>query len=129
MTTAMRLSLIFGLVFLASTVAVSAQNSPLGGGLDMTIKPSDALGAESEAGRPAAEEEERKDVIRGSEKWRRMERIEAQGGERADLSKRSSRDVKMSPVIGGRRQAGNPERYGDDVKRRVPFGLEFMREF
>ena len=58
-----------------------------------------------------------------------MEQIEAQDGKRADMSEALNKKLRVNPVIGGRRQAKNPYRPDDDVKRRLPFGWEVMREF
>lgn len=120
---------LFSLTIAISADTVHSQTAPFEGGLDMTIELHDALepdrGEELPADPPSQDDKQ----LRNSDKWRQMERIEAQGGERADLSRRTSKDVRMSPVVGGRRQAGNPERFGDDAKPRLPFGLEFMREF
>ncbi|MEC8774646.1 MAG: hypothetical protein VXX79_07335 [Pseudomonadota bacterium] len=58
-----------------------------------------------------------------------MEQIEAQDGKRADMSEALNKKLRVNPVIGGRRQAENPYRPGVDVKRRLPFGWEYMREF
>ncbi len=58
-----------------------------------------------------------------------MEQIEAQDGKRADMSEALNKKLRVNPVIGGRRQAEIPYRPGDDVKRRLPFGWEYMREF
>jgi len=96
-----------------------------GGGLNMSIESSAVIEPE----KPAAEPPKPAADPRQSPEWQRMERIEAQGGERADMSEALNKKLSVNPVIGGRRQAGNPERPGDDVKRRLPFGLEFMREF
>lgn len=58
-----------------------------------------------------------------------MEQIEAQNGKRADMSEALNKKLRVNPLIGGRRPAGNPYRPGDDVKRRLPFDLEVVREF
>ena len=98
-------------------------------GLDMTIDPRTVIDRDEFEELPSAAETDGGDDIYHSEKWRRMERIQAQGGERADMSRPASKNFKMNPVIGGRRQSGNPVRPGADAKPRLPFGLDFTREF
>ncbi|MBG03074.1 MAG: hypothetical protein CMM59_03240 [Rhodospirillaceae bacterium] len=110
---------------LLSGEKAAAQTPNQGGGLNMSLESSIVIEPEA----PVEEQKKPAAIPHQSPEWQRMEQIEAQGGERADMSEALNKKLRVNPVIGGRRQAGNPRRPGDDVKRRLPFGLEFMREF
>ncbi len=99
-------------------------------GLDLVIDYGAALDREPEA-RDRPRMWPRLDVLdrlRQSAKWRRMEIVEEQGGERADLSRRAAGKLKVAPVLGNRRQAGNPVRYNDDLNEKA-VGIDFTLDF
>ena len=86
--------------------------------------------SDPEAGKRAEEQQRRKqDKLRQSTKWTEMERIERQGGERADLSRKApGGKFKLQPVLGHRRQAGNPAKYNQDLDKKA-VGLDFTLDF
>ena len=86
--------------------------------------------SDPEAAKRDQEQERRKqDKLRQSIKWTEMERIERQGGERADLSQKApGSKLKLAPVLGNRRQAGNPLKYNQDVNKKA-VGLDFTLDF
>ena len=123
---------LFLFAWMAGAPALSqtpATEAPRSGGLNIIIDYGAAIERTApENASPDATESERSEGPDQKQR-RRLERIDAQGGERADFSRPARPNFQMNPVIGGRRQAGNPRRAGDDIQRRLPFGLEFMREF
>jgi hypothetical protein len=68
------------------------------------------------------------DSLRQSPKWWRMERIDEQGGERADLSRRTGPKTRFDPVLGHREQTGNPTKIDDDLDKKA-VGVDLKFEF
>ena len=122
-----------------AAVSAAAQTAPQGGTtsgaaaprLDMIIDYQGIIEtSDPEATKRDQDQERRKqDKLRQSIKWTEMERIERQGGERADLSQKApGSKLKLAPVLGNRRQAGNPLKYNQDVNKKA-VGLDFTLDF
>ena len=131
-------------VAMLAAVSAAAQTAPQGGTMSGGTTPGAAAprldmiidyqriieSSDPEAGKRAEEQQRRKqDKLRQSTKWTEMERIERQGGERADLSQKApGGKFKLQPVLGHRRQAGNPAKYNQDLDKKS-VGLDFTLDF
>ncbi len=117
----------------AANAQSPAQAPELGTSLD-TIVDYQAIIDESEKSRPpetSRPPELTRRPLRGIDPKKRdlMRRIDEQGGERANLSRPAGGGFMMKPVLGRRRQDGNPPKLDLDLQPRKAVGLDFTLDF
>lgn len=110
-----------------------AQTAPSGapvGRFDLIIDHQKIIeqGAAESDTRAGQDERRAKQKLRQSKKWTEMERIEQQGVERLDLSQKAPGKLQLEPVLGNRRQAGNPVKHNEDLDKKS-VGIDFTLDF